>query len=104
MIRVRTVKEQGIYKSFSIDGHAGYAQTGEDIICAAVSVLVINTINSIEQFTDDAFTCDCRDGMIKGWEFTSDVSKETALLMDALMLGLSGVRQSYGKRYLEIDG
>ena len=25
----------------------------QDIVCAAVSVLVINTLNSIEQFTDD---------------------------------------------------
>jgi len=104
MIRIQVVKEQGQYKSFAIDGHAGYAEAGEDIVCAAVSALVINAINSIEQFTDDAFTCDCQDGMIKSWEFTSKVSRETGLLMDSLMLGLSGVQKSYGDRYLKIDG
>ena len=35
---------------FQTEGHAEYADPGEDIICAAVSVLVINTINSIETF------------------------------------------------------
>jgi uncharacterized protein YsxB (DUF464 family) len=34
-------------------GHAGYAESGSDIICSAISVLTINTINSIEAFTDD---------------------------------------------------
>ena len=28
-------------------------EEGQDIVCAAVSVLVINTVNAIEQFTDD---------------------------------------------------
>ncbi len=103
MIRVQVVKEQGRYQSFSIDGHAGYAEAGEDIVCAAVSALVINAINSIEEFTEDAFTCDCQDGMIRNWEFTSEVSKETELLMDSLMLGLSSVQKSYGEKYLGIE-
>ena len=34
-------------------GHAGYADAGSDIICAAVSVLVFNTLNAIESYTDD---------------------------------------------------
>ena len=38
--------------------------------------------------------------MIQSWEFTADVSPETALLMDSLMLGLSDVQKAYGDRYL----
>jgi uncharacterized protein YsxB (DUF464 family) len=52
-----------IYKSsatnrtvgFKSAGHAGYAEEGSDIICSAISVLTINTINSIEQFTDAVY-------------------------------------------------
>lgn len=102
MIRVQVKKEDGIYRSFTIDGHAGYADAGEDIVCAAVSALVINAINSIEHFTEDMFTCDCQDGMIKNWEFTSKVSKETELLMDSLIFGLCGIQESYGEEYLQI--
>lgn len=105
MIQVQAVKENGCYKKFMIDGHAGYAEMGEDIVCAAVSALVINTINSIEEFTEDAFTCDCKDGMIQNWEFTSAVSSTTNLLMDSLMLGLANIQRSYGEKYLKvIDG
>ena len=39
-------------------GHSGYAEAGNDIVCAALSVLMINTVNSIEQFTQDAMRCD----------------------------------------------
>jgi hypothetical protein len=100
MIHAQALKEHGHYRRFTIDGHAGYAEEGEDIVCAAVSALVINTINSIEEFTEDAFTCDCKEGQICGWEFTSDVSASTDLLMDALMLGLSTIQHSYGEEYL----
>ncbi len=41
-----------------MQGHAGYAPRGSDIVCAAVSVLAQNTVNSIEHFTQDSFTAD----------------------------------------------
>ena len=31
----------------TVDGHAGYAKTGNDIICTAVSVLTQNLVNSV---------------------------------------------------------
>lgn len=40
---------------FDISGHAGLADSGYDIICSAVSALAINTVNSIENLTDDRF-------------------------------------------------
>ena len=47
--------DSGDYVGFRMTGHAEYAEYGSDIVCAAVSVLVINTINSVEKFTDDEF-------------------------------------------------
>lgn len=38
---------------FDCRNHSGYAEEGSDIVCAAVSVLTINTVNAIERFTDD---------------------------------------------------
>ena len=88
---------------FTSEDHAGYAQEGKDIVCAGISALVINTINSIEEFTDDPFTCDCRDGMIESWEFTNDLSAATELLMDSLMLGLTNIVEAYGEEYLKVE-
>lgn len=42
--------------SFEITGHAGYAEAGEDIVCAAVSVLAIETVNSIDKMVSHQMT------------------------------------------------
>ena len=44
-----------IYRGIVMEGHAGYAEEGEDIICAAVSALALNFFNSVEAFTEDEF-------------------------------------------------
>ena len=48
MITITVKKRNGNYLEFVSKGHAGYAEEGQDIVCAAVSVLVINTVNSLE--------------------------------------------------------
>ena len=55
MITFTVWKSGHQYKGFECAGHAGYAEEGSDIICAAVSALAVNTINAIEQFTEDPF-------------------------------------------------
>lgn len=102
MITVEIRKSGDEYVGFSSKGHAGYAEAGYDIICAAVSVLTVNTINSIEKFTEDAFKAEAADGMVR-WKFTEfPLSKETKLLMDSLVLGLYDIQENYGKKYLKI--
>ena len=96
-------RQKDVYDGFRMEGYARYAKYGKDIVCAGVSALVINTINSIEEFTDDPFTCDCRDGMIESWEFTNDLSAATELLMDSLMLGLTNIVEAYGEEYLKVE-
>lgn len=102
MITAEIRKSNGEYVGFSCKGHAGYADEGYDIICAAVSVLTVNTMNSIEKFTDDAFKAEAADGMVR-WKFTElPLSKESKLLMDSLVLGLEDIQDNYGKKYIKI--
>ena len=64
---------------FQTEGHAEYADPGQDIVCAAVSVLIINTMNAIELYTEDAFSVfsDEETGMISGiWKVLFPFSKE----------------------------
>ena len=73
---------------FRAVGHAGYAYEGEDIVCAAISVLTINTINAIEAFTDVEASVSSNDetGMI---DYRIDKStKDTTLLLNTMILGL----------------
>ncbi len=90
----------GSYLSFSCTGHAGFANKGKDIVCAAVSILVINTANSIDQLTDTLF--ECHSGDCIEWSFQTVPDEKTILLMDAMLLGLSEIQNEYGKRYLRL--
>lgn len=40
MIQAKFFESDGNFKGFSVSGHAGYAESGKDIVCAAVSSAV----------------------------------------------------------------
>lgn len=104
MIKITIFKDSGkLYRGFEFSGHAEYAEYGADIVCASVSVLVINTINAIEAFTEDKFTLDQEedDGLIQV-EFMNPISEQTKLLMDTLMLGLSNISDEYGTEFVQV--
>jgi len=101
MITVEIHKTGGQYSGFLSIGHADYAEEGFDIICAAVSVLTVNTINSIEKFTDDAFAVRQDDGLVE-LVLEGNVSEKTALLLDAMILGIQEIRNNYGNEYIEL--
>ena len=104
MIEITRIKnEQGENIGFRCYGHAGFARHGKDIVCAAVSALVLNTINSIEEFTEDKFSCaqEKNSGLVE-FIIVSEVSKESSLLMDSLFLGLKNIQRDYGKRFISV--
>lgn len=89
------------YIGFSISGHAGYAKRGKDIVCAAVSALAVNTVNSIDKFTDNTYKIDNASGMIK-FKFTSDSDEKGQLLLNALVLGITEIYKEYDGKYLQV--
>ena len=95
--------KNGEYKRLSCKGHAGYADAGEDIVCAAISCLTINTINSWDELTREQMEImtEEEEGVID-CKFTQSLSKEGILLMDSLILGLNGIVGDYGKKYLKL--
>ncbi len=104
MIEITRIKnEHGGNIGFRCSGHAGFAVHGKDIVCAAVSALVLNTINSIEEFTEDKFSCaqEEKSGLVE-FIIVSEVSEEASLLMDSLFLGLKNIQHDYGKRFITV--
>ena len=95
---------EGKQLGFSSVGHAEYAETGLDIICAGVSALVINTINSIEEFTSAEFDLNTEQetGEIS-FLLHKPASDDVDLLIRSLLLGLKGIQKDYGDEYLVLD-
>lgn len=86
--------KKGRLYSLKASGHAGYAPAGQDIVCAAVSILTVNTANSIETLTQDDVVSkmDEETGFLE-FELRT-VSDESSLLMEAMLLGLKGIEES----------
>ena len=53
MIKVETTKKDNNYNKIIISGHALYDDYGKDIVCSAVSSIVITTINGILTINQD---------------------------------------------------
>lgn len=101
MTAVTIYKKSGQYTGFTLEGHAGYAEEGEDIVCAAISVLSLNTLNSIEAFTEDRFSGEEKDGFLS-CQFPEPLSEKAVLLLDSMVLGLTDIQKSYGESYIRI--
>ncbi|MDE7415221.1 MAG: ribosomal-processing cysteine protease Prp [Lachnospiraceae bacterium] len=99
MTTIVIFKSKDSYKGFTCMGHAGFGQSGGDIVCAAISILVINTLNSIEELAKEKIITesDERDGCIE-CHFPDEINEKTKLLMDSMVMGLKGIEQNYGKK------
>ena len=104
MIRVVVLEDsEGCVRGVELKGHAGYGEEGEDIVCAAVSALVLNAANSVEAFTEDDFFGEAaEEGGDFSFHFTGSISPESQLLMKSLVLGLQKIRDEYGEPYINI--
>lgn len=102
MTTIVIFKSNNHYNGFTCMGHAGFDQSGRDIVCAAISVLVINTINSIEELAAEKIIVDADEeaGTIE-CHFPTEINEKTKLLMDSMVLGLKGIEHdcgNYGKK------
>lgn len=109
MIKVTLYEKGNHVHRIHLEGHSGYAKHGQDIICAAVSVLTLNTINAIERFTDEPFevlAVDEQKGLIDVI-FTKrkqgEYEPEAELLIRTLILGLIDIKEMYGEKYIQIQ-
>lgn len=101
MITLTVYKRQNQYQGFASKGHAGFAEEGEDTICAGVSALTVNAVNSIEQFTGDAFAVRQDEGFLE-LMLEGAPSRETTLLLDSMVLGIQSIQETYGNEYIQI--
>ncbi len=96
--------ENGTPRKISLSGHADYSASGMDVVCAAVSVLTINTVNSIEHFLPEEelkVSSDEKKGFIE-FGFSGEPSQKARLLVDSLIFGLKNIEKVYGLKYLRI--
>lgn len=99
MIYARLFHEGPRLCGFELKGHADSGEYGQDIVCAAVSVLSINTVNSLEKLAGAVLDKEADEengGLLRVIVADSDLdSPKVQLLLESLELGLRDIEVSY---------
>ena len=100
--RFKRDKQQTI-TMLEVSGHANAGPYGSDIVCAAVSAIVISTINGIEKLSGVAPILDI-DNDNEGYiylsvreDLTTDEALVTQILLENAVLGLQDIQENYGE-------
>ena len=83
-------------------GHAEYAKKNQpDILCSAISAIVIGTINALDELAGEKMTVlqEQSTGFIK-CDFESNLQERSVFLLDSMVFTLQNLSDEYGKKYL----
>ena len=91
-----SVRKDGI----EINGHAGYAEPGKDIVCAGVTTLTQTLIRSLENLTRDKFEYEISPG--RADIQYGNLSEEGKLLVDSFFIGICQIAEEFPE-YIRIE-
>lgn len=94
MITVRFQQLGQKLVAFSVSGHAGYADRGQDIVCASVSSAVQLTANAITEQFHTAAQVAVEENRVS-LRLPAQAGKESVLLLEALKQHLAFLAEDY---------
>lgn len=79
MIRIDVKLHQGLIQELLVRGHAGYAESGKDLVCAGVSCIMYGTYNALVELSKDGFSYKLNEGYFKINTDKTDTITQTVL-------------------------
>ena len=99
MINAILYRENGLYTGYRSEGHSGYAEAGNDIICAGISILEVTCVNAMESLLGIRVTprVDEETGLMRFDlpKLEGEQASGAQLLMGALGQGCSDLQETY---------
>lgn len=101
-IKLFTNKNNDLYK-ISVKGHANYDDYGKDIVCAATTIYLINTINSLIEIVkiDDQIKYNVKEGLVDLEINYDNLDKsklhDVRLLIKSFELAILSIEKEYPK-------
>lgn len=93
--------KQGFIESFTMNGHALFANHGEDIVCAGASAVSFGMINALHALTgvvpdvqqgkDGFLSCHIPENL------PNDIQEKIQLLLEGMVVSLQTIEEQYGK-------
>lgn len=98
MVTIRVMRKNGEICGMELDGHAGYAKQGDDLVCAAVSSVAFAICNGMEKLAGVSFGYQMEDGylyFVLPQELDDTAKAKTQLLLGTLYLFLQELAGQY---------
>lgn len=99
MIKITIKKSSGRLLGFTYEGHAEFADYGQDIVCAGVTAQLMMAYNGLEAVLGIPMSLDmeAQGGYLAFAINSSEITEieRAQVLMETLKLGLEGIRQQY---------
>ncbi len=100
MIRLTLHQSDGRLTGFECVGHAGFAEEGQDIVCAAVSILTTTCANALESVAGVKPRVSAADGKML-LSLPKDAGHDAQVILRAMRQGLSDLAEEY-PRYFQL--
>ncbi len=98
MIRVRIIHSRGWVSGLEVEGHSGLGSPGQDVLCAAASVLVENLGNTFLHILQVEAGIEKAEGYYSIKLNDSDLSRDTEVLFASVILGMKSLQKDYPDR------
>lgn len=113
MIKIHIVRDkEGLVREYTIKGHAGAGKHGQDIVCAAVSVIAYMGVNALEElagivlYEDDSEGFIEKDGYMKcvlPYNIDPEKKQTVKVILDTMVVGFNQLIQTPDyRRYISI--
>lgn len=99
MTRVTIHKTNDRIVGFIIDGHSGYANFGEDIVCASISLLattVVNSLNIVAGIDEENIKFSFNED--KGYlslDTSDSINEKSDVIYNTFLVGIQSIVESY---------
>ena len=94
MIKIEATRNNGKIVKLTVKGHANSAPKGEDLVCAAVSSILVGGCNAINQPNCFAIKLDSGDASISELSHANEHDYE---VLETMMIQFKTIEASYGK-------
>ncbi|MBR3988141.1 MAG: ribosomal-processing cysteine protease Prp [Clostridia bacterium] len=94
MIKVSFVIKRGLIHGFTVEGHSGFGEEGNDIVCAAVSSAAYMTVNTITDVLNLRPKIKAKDGFMT-IKLSSKQSEKAQVILCGFRLHLTELSKDY---------
>lgn len=104
MTEITVYSKHGGVVGFDAEGHTGYADAGEDIVCAAVSAVTQTAVIGITELIKAPCALEIVDGelhLMLDRSVKGDLLKKAELILGTMLLGLRSIENDYSD-YLKL--